>query len=80
MIRSEETTGPVTSLALSAVNKFISYGLIGKDVLFYTGVNYETDCQLPHSSLSSLHHLLPNPKYFVCDNLYCLLDVFRNVV
>lgn len=47
MIRSEETTGPVTSLALSAVNKFISYGLIGKDVLFCTGINYETDCQLP---------------------------------
>ena len=30
VIRSEETTGPVTSLALSAVNKFLSYGLIGK--------------------------------------------------
>lgn len=30
VIRSEETTGPVTSLALSAVNKIISYGLIGK--------------------------------------------------
>lgn len=29
IIRSEETTGPVTSLALSAVNKMISYGLIG---------------------------------------------------
>lgn len=26
---SEETTGPVTSLALSAVNKFLSYGIIG---------------------------------------------------
>lgn len=30
VIRSEETTGPVTSLALSAVNKFLSYGLIGR--------------------------------------------------
>lgn len=30
IIRSEETTGPVTSLALAAVNKIISYGLIGK--------------------------------------------------
>ena len=30
VIRSEETTGPVTSLALSAVNKFLSYGLIGE--------------------------------------------------
>ncbi|KAK5641442.1 hypothetical protein RI129_009989 [Pyrocoelia pectoralis] len=28
VIRSEETTGPVTSLALSAVNKFLSYGII----------------------------------------------------
>ncbi|RZC32907.1 Sec7 domain containing protein [Asbolus verrucosus] len=28
VIRSEETTGPVTSLALSAVNKFLAYGLI----------------------------------------------------
>lgn len=32
VIRSEETTGPVTSLALSAVNKIISYGLIGKRI------------------------------------------------
>lgn len=29
VIRSEDTTGPVTSIALSAVNKFLSYGLIG---------------------------------------------------
>lgn len=29
VIRSEETTGPITNLALSAVNKFLSYGLIG---------------------------------------------------
>lgn len=28
VIRSEDTTGPVTSLALAAVNKFLSYGLI----------------------------------------------------
>lgn len=28
VIRSEETTGPVTSLALSSVNKFLSYGLL----------------------------------------------------
>ncbi|XP_066992463.2 Golgi-specific brefeldin A-resistance guanine nucleotide exchange factor 1 [Anabrus simplex] len=30
VIRSEETTGPVTSLALSSVNKFLSYGLIDR--------------------------------------------------
>lgn len=35
VIRSEETTGPVTSLALSAVNKFLSYGLIGEDSCIY---------------------------------------------
>lgn len=29
VIRSEETTGPVTSLALSSINKFLTYGLIG---------------------------------------------------
>ncbi|KAJ8979326.1 hypothetical protein NQ317_006940 [Molorchus minor] len=28
VIRSEETTGPVTSLALSAINKFLCYGII----------------------------------------------------
>lgn len=28
IIKSEETTGPATSIALSAVNKFLSYGLI----------------------------------------------------
>lgn len=30
VIRSDETTGQITSLALSALNKFLSYGLIGK--------------------------------------------------
>lgn len=30
VIRSEETTGPITSLALAGVNKFLSYGLIGQ--------------------------------------------------
>lgn len=31
VIRSEDTTGPITGFALSAVNKFLCYGLIGKD-------------------------------------------------
>lgn len=30
VIRSEETTGQITSLALSSLNKFLSYGLIGE--------------------------------------------------
>lgn len=30
VIRSEKTTGNVTCLALSAINKFLCYGLIGK--------------------------------------------------
>ena len=29
VIRSEDTTGPITGLALSSINKFLSYGLIG---------------------------------------------------
>jgi hypothetical protein len=32
VIRSEDTTGPITGLALTSVNKFLSYGLIGKYV------------------------------------------------
>lgn len=35
-IRSEETTGPITSFALSAVNKFLSYGLLGKTSLRFS--------------------------------------------
>ncbi|KAK9887809.1 hypothetical protein WA026_000124 [Henosepilachna vigintioctopunctata] len=30
VIKSDETTGPVTSLALSSINKFLSYGLISR--------------------------------------------------
>lgn len=29
VIRTDETTGAVTSLALLAINKFLSYGLLG---------------------------------------------------
>lgn len=30
VVRSEDTTGPITGLALTSVNKFLSHGLIGK--------------------------------------------------
>lgn len=30
VIRSEDTTGPITGLALTSVNKFLSYGLLGE--------------------------------------------------
>ena len=30
VVRSEDTTGPITGLALSSINKFLSYSLIGK--------------------------------------------------
>ena len=30
VIRSEDTTGPITGLALTSVNKFLSYGMIGR--------------------------------------------------
>lgn len=33
VIRTDETTGAVTSLALLAINKFLSYGLLGKVVV-----------------------------------------------
>ncbi|CAG2065306.1 unnamed protein product, partial [Timema podura] len=36
VIRSEETTGPVTSLALAAINKFLSYGLIVSSQIYGT--------------------------------------------
>lgn len=34
VIRSEDTTGPVTGLALTSVNKFLSYGLVGQYTLY----------------------------------------------
>ena len=33
IIRSDETSGPITCLALNAVNKFLAYGLIGKEII-----------------------------------------------
>lgn len=48
-IRSEETTGPITSIALSAINKFLSYGLIGKlksqDLCFNMLITQNFHCQ-----------------------------------
>lgn len=35
VIRSEDTTGPITSLALSAINKFLAYGIVGEYLFFY---------------------------------------------
>ena len=40
VIRSEETTGPITGLALTSVNKFLSYGLIGELSLFNTHIYF----------------------------------------
>ncbi|KAG7458377.1 hypothetical protein JOB18_023756 [Solea senegalensis] len=37
VVRSEDTTGPITGLALTSVNKFLSYGLIGKMINPRTG-------------------------------------------
>jgi brefeldin A-resistance guanine nucleotide exchange factor 1 len=34
IIRSDETSGPITCLALNAVNKFLSYGLIGMNSIW----------------------------------------------
>ena len=38
VIRSEDTTGPITGLALSSINKFLSYGLIGMSYFLF---NYQ---------------------------------------
>lgn len=38
VIRTAETTGPLTSLALASVNKFLSYGLIGKILTHYRSI------------------------------------------
>ena len=43
VVRSEDTTGPITGLALTSVNKFLSYGLIGKtscDVILWQYVEF----------------------------------------
>lgn len=39
-IRSEETTGHITAIALSAVDKFLAYGLISKKTIFKGSSNY----------------------------------------
>lgn len=40
VIRTAETTGPLTSLALASVNKFLSYGLIGKAFIWCVHEEY----------------------------------------
>ena len=34
VIRSEDTAGPITGVALSSVNKFLCYGLIGNHLIY----------------------------------------------
>nr|CAI5834185.1 unnamed protein product [Callosobruchus analis] len=48
VIRSEETTGPITSLALSAVNKFLNYGIIDR--------SYHSLPQTVHSIADAVTH------------------------
>ena len=48
VIKSEETTGPVTGLALTSVNKFIAYGLIG--------MNNETTANCVQQIADSITH------------------------
>lgn len=38
VIRTADTTGPLTSLALASVNKFLSYGLIGMYKIIFTSL------------------------------------------
>ena len=37
VVRSEDTTGPITGLALSSISKFLSYSLIGSFIFFLCG-------------------------------------------
>lgn len=39
VVRSEDTTGPITGLALTSVNKFLVYGLISKSRWHFFLVN-----------------------------------------
>ncbi|CAF0877301.1 unnamed protein product [Brachionus calyciflorus] len=48
VIKSEETSGPITGMALTSVNKFISYGLIG--------INSETSSQCVQQIADSITH------------------------
>jgi brefeldin A-resistance guanine nucleotide exchange factor 1 len=48
VIKSEETSGPVTGMALTSVNKFISYGLIG--------INNETTANCVQQIADSITH------------------------
>lgn len=51
VVRSEDTTGPITGLALTSVNKFLSYGLIGKLFICYACSEY------------LVHHWVPARDY-----------------
>ena len=48
VIKSEETSGPVTGMALTSVSKFISYGLVG--------INNETSSQCVQQIADSITH------------------------
>lgn len=52
VIRSEDTTGPITGLALTSVNKFLSYALIGKH-LGFGGI-----CSTPSPAAQALNQLV----------------------
>ena len=53
IIRSEETTGSVTRLALLAIKKFISYGLIGKFINLL--INYNKYLTVTFSTLININ-------------------------
>ena len=42
IVQSDDTTGPVTGMAISSLDKFLAYGFIGKDWKSYLGrMSYE---------------------------------------
>lgn len=57
VIRSEDTTGPITGLALTSVNKFLSYGLVGK---FFNSMHAHVITILDVKKKPSLRKLMVN--------------------
>lgn len=60
VIRSEDTTGPITGIALASVNKFLSYGLIGNSTSF---IHSHADLFILSNCHTSTH--LVNDSFFL---------------
>jgi brefeldin A-resistance guanine nucleotide exchange factor 1 len=71
IIQSDETSGPITCLALNAVNKFLSYGLIGRiiqkinfifDFLFFLS-SKDTLSESAASTIDKVAHAVTHTRF-----------------